>query len=91
MSMMARRLSSTTKQGNLAYVANSGADSSASHVDGIMAKRQAGSTLKPFLYGLAFERRLLTAASLLDDSPVDVPTPAGLYVLIITTTTSKVR
>ena len=64
----------------LAYVANSGADSSASHVDGIMAKRQAGSTLKPFLYGLAFERRLLTAASLLDDSPVDVPTPAGLYV-----------
>ena len=64
----------------LAYVANSGADSSASHVDGIMAKRQAGSTLKPFLYGLAFESRLLTAASLLDDSPVDVPTPAGLYV-----------
>ena len=64
----------------LAYVANSGADSSARHVDGIMAKRQAGSTLKPFLYGLAIERRLLTAASLLDDSPVDVPTPAGLYV-----------
>ncbi len=64
----------------LAYVANSGADSSARHVDGIVAKRQAGSTLKPFLYGLAIELRLLTAASLLDDSPVDVPTPAGLYV-----------
>ena len=31
--------------------------------------RQAGSTLKPFLYGLALERRYLTPASLLDDSP----------------------
>jgi len=63
----------------LAYVANSGDESSARHVDGIMAKRQAGSTLKPFLYGLAIELRLMTSASLIDDSPVDVPTPAGLY------------
>ena len=64
----------------LAYVANSGASSSARHVDGIIAMRQAGSTLKPFLYGLAIENRLLTAASLLDDSAVNVPTPAGLYI-----------
>ncbi len=34
----------------------------ASQVDGIQARRQAGSTLKPFLYGLALERRLLTPA-----------------------------
>jgi penicillin-binding protein 1C len=64
----------------LAYVANAGEVSSARHVDGIRARRQAGSTLKPFLYELAIERRLLTAASLLDDSPVNLTTPGGLYV-----------
>jgi penicillin-binding protein 1C len=60
----------------LAYVANGGN----SAVDGIAALRQAGSTLKPFLYQLAIENRQLTAASLLDDSPLDIATPAGLYV-----------
>ena len=60
----------------LAYVANAGN----SEVDGVAALRQAGSTLKPFLYQLALERRLLTAASLLDDSPIDVAGEAGLYV-----------
>jgi penicillin-binding protein 1C len=64
----------------LAYVANSGQQSSARHVDGIIAMRQAGSTLKPFLYALAIEKGLLTAASLLDDSAVNVPTPGGLYI-----------
>lgn len=64
----------------LAYVANSGASSSARYVDGIRARRQAGSTLKPFLYELAIERRLITAASVIDDSPLDIPTPAGLYI-----------
>lgn len=55
-----------------AYVANAGFGwSSAPYVDGIRARRQAGSTIKPFLYGLAFERRLLTPASILDDSPSD--------------------
>ncbi|MCP4668321.1 MAG: penicillin-binding protein 1C, partial [Deltaproteobacteria bacterium] len=38
----------------LAYVGNMGEDASARHVDGIRARRQAGSTLKPFLYALAF-------------------------------------
>jgi penicillin-binding protein 1C len=42
----------------LAWVANLGQG----EVDGVLAPRQAGSTLKPFLYGLAIERRLLTAA-----------------------------
>ncbi|MFC5550557.1 penicillin-binding protein 1C [Massilia aerilata] len=60
----------------LAYVANSGAG----EVDGVAALRQAGSTLKPFLYELAIERGLLHAASLLDDTPVDIPTVGGLYV-----------
>ena len=64
----------------LAYVGNSGAAASAPFVDGVRAARQAGSTLKPFLYELALEQRLLTAASLLDDSPVNIVTPGGLYV-----------
>jgi penicillin-binding protein 1C len=63
----------------LAYVGNAGATASAPFVDGITARRQAGSTLKPFLYGLAIEQRLLTGASLLNDSPLDVPTETGLY------------
>jgi len=63
----------------LAYAGNQGPDSSAPFVDGVRAPRQAGSTLKPFLYGLALERRILTAASILEDSPVEIPTPAGLY------------
>ena len=50
------------------------------YVDGVKAARQAGSSLKPFLYELAIEQRLLTAASLLDDSPVNLVTPGGLYV-----------
>lgn len=60
----------------LAYVGSVGS----SQVDGITARRQAGSTLKPFLYGLAIERRLLTAASILEDSPLHIPTERGLYV-----------
>ena len=64
----------------LAYVGNQGESSSARYVDGVRAMRQAGSVLKPFLYELAIEQRLLTAASLLDDSPVNLVTPTGLYV-----------
>jgi penicillin-binding protein 1C len=63
----------------LAWVGSSGALSDAPEVDGVLARRQAGSTLKPFLYGLALERRWLTAASLLDDSPVNLATASGLY------------
>ncbi|MFC3531733.1 penicillin-binding protein 1C [Vogesella facilis] len=63
----------------LAWVGSSGRLSSAANVDGVTALRQAGSTLKPFLYQLALERRYLSAASLLDDSPLDMQTAAGLY------------
>jgi len=59
----------------LAWVGNAGG----SEVDGVTARRQAGSTLKPFLYALALERRLITAASPLDDSPLAIATTAGLY------------
>ena len=62
----------------LAWVGAHG-DSVAAQVDGVLARRQPGSTLKPFVYGLAFERRLLTPASLLDDSPAEIPTGSGLY------------
>ena len=63
----------------LAYVGSSGDLSHAEAVDEANAKRQAGSTLKPFLYGLALEQRLLAASSVLDDSPVTLATEAGLY------------
>lgn len=63
----------------LAYVGSGGPASSAATVDGVRARRQAGSTLKPFLYGLALERRYLTAASLLNDSPVNLDTASGIY------------
>ncbi|QLI80525.1 penicillin-binding protein 1C [Chitinibacter fontanus] len=64
----------------LAWIGSSGAaTSNAADVDGVTALRQAGSTLKPFLYQLAFEQKYLTAASLLDDSPLDLQTAGGLY------------
>ena len=64
----------------LAYVGGVGGFSTAAHVDNADAPRQAGSTLKPFLYGQAIERGFLTAASILDDSPVELDTASGLYV-----------
>jgi penicillin-binding protein 1C len=63
----------------LAYVGGSGDLSAARHVDAVQARRQAGSALKPFLYALAFDQRLLTPASLLEDAPLEVATPTGLY------------
>ena len=63
----------------LAYVGSSGNLSDARHVDGVRAPRQAGSTLKPFLYGLALDQRLLTPASLIQDAPLELAQPNGLY------------
>ena len=62
-----------------AWVGSNADTSDAPQVDGVLARRQPGSTLKPFVYGLAFERRLLTPASLLDDSPTQIATASGLY------------
>ena len=64
----------------LAYVGGVGGGSTAAAVDGADAYRQAGSTLKPFLYGMVMERGYLTPASILDDSPVQLDTASGLYV-----------
>ncbi|PZN92599.1 MAG: penicillin-binding protein 1C [Alphaproteobacteria bacterium] len=64
----------------LAWVGSAGPASTAAAVDGVTAPRQAGSTLKPQLYALALEKRLLTAASVLDDAPVDLDTASGLYI-----------
>ncbi|MBB5687615.1 penicillin-binding protein 1C [Sphingobium boeckii] len=64
----------------LAYVGGVGGSSTASAVDGANSYRQAGSTLKPFLYAQAIEKGYLTPASILDDSPVQLDTASGLYV-----------
>ncbi|MDB5818050.1 MAG: penicillin-binding protein [Rhizobacter sp.] len=63
----------------LAWVGSSGSYSDAAQVDGVTSRRQPGSTLKPFVYELAFERRLITPASLIEDSPAQLATTSGLY------------
>ncbi len=63
----------------LAWVGSSGDFSGAAQVDGVLARRQPGSTLKPFVYELAFEQKLITPASLLDDSAAQIETAGGLY------------
>ncbi|KAF0101561.1 MAG: penicillin-binding protein 1C [bacterium] len=63
----------------LAYASVSAASSPSPHSDGVIAKRQAGSTLKPFLYGLVLEQGLLTAASAIEDAPLAIATASGGY------------
>ncbi len=62
-----------------AYVGSAGDVSGAPWVDGVRATRQPGSALKPFLYALAVDRRILTAASLVEDTPLELPEERGLY------------
>ena len=64
----------------LAWVGSSGDLSQAAEVDAVLAPRQPGSTLKPFLYAQAIAERRLTAASLIDDSPAQIATAGGLYI-----------
>jgi penicillin-binding protein 1C len=52
----------------------------AGQVDGIRAKRQPGSTLKPFVYAAAFEELGYTAATVLPDVELRLETPFGKYV-----------
>ncbi len=63
----------------VAYVPNAFELSSKKYVDGVMAKRQAGSTLKPFLYEYLIHKNLLTAASILDDSPIFIGKNGSIY------------
>jgi penicillin-binding protein 1C len=64
----------------LAWVGSAGGLSNAPEVDAVLARRQAGSTLKPFLYAQAIDEKRVTAASLLDDAPLDLATGGGLYI-----------
>jgi penicillin-binding protein 1C len=65
----------------LAYVGSPDIDDVArlGHNDGVLALRQPGSTLKPFLYELAMERLDFTAATALPDVDLHLPTRDGDY------------
>ncbi|MDO8431522.1 MAG: penicillin-binding protein 1C [Candidatus Binatus sp.] len=62
-----------------AYVGGAGDLSAAPYFDTVRAIRQPGSTLKPFLYALALHQHLLTAASMLEDTPLEISEPRGIY------------
>ncbi|MDR1043617.1 MAG: penicillin-binding protein 1C [Candidatus Adiutrix sp.] len=47
--------------------------------DGVLALRQPGSALKPFLYATAFDDGLISPASLMDDRAVDYLAPQGSF------------
>ena len=47
--------------------------------DGVRARRQPGSTLKPFVYGIAMQDLGWTPATLLPDVELHLTTPGGIY------------
>jgi penicillin-binding protein 1C len=47
--------------------------------DGVLARRQPGSSLKPFVYGLALERLGWTPATLLPDVEISFPGATGVF------------
>jgi penicillin-binding protein 1C len=62
----------------VAYVANTGAGvSSYAHMNGVRMRRQAGSTLKPFVYATAFDKGVLQPSSLLQDVETDIVVSYG--------------
>ncbi len=63
----------------LAWVGSAGPLSQAGEVDAVLARRQPGSTIKPFVYALALQHRLLTAGSLIDDAPLQLASAGSLY------------
>jgi penicillin-binding protein 1C len=63
----------------LAYVGGSGSLSASPQVDMARALRQAGSTLKPFLFALAFEKGYLEPGSWLLDEPYEIGLDRGSY------------
>lgn len=42
------------------------------YVNGLIAKRSPGSTIKPFIYGLAIDQGIITPDSLLKDTPINI-------------------
>ncbi len=67
--------------GILAYVGSPDFDDArhGGQNDGVRAHRQPGSTLKPFVYGLAIERLGFTPATLLPDIELVLPVASGVY------------
>jgi penicillin-binding protein 1C len=65
----------------LAYVGSPdfGDDARGGQNDGVRARRQPGSTLKPFVYGLAMERLGCTAATALPDVEMHIAVEGGTY------------
>lgn len=65
----------------LAYVGSPdvGDDDHGGWNDGVRARRQPGSTLKPFVYELAMERLGWTAATLLPDTEMRIAVEGGTY------------
>ncbi len=57
-----------------------GRDWSRSQFDRVsQARRQAGSAFKPLVYAAAFEAGTATPASWVEDAPIEITTPAGLW------------
>jgi penicillin-binding protein 1C len=73
-------LDNTTGE-TLAYVGSPDYDDLArgGRNDGVRAHRQPGSTLKPFVYGLAMEKLGYTAATVLPDVELSIEVPQGVY------------
>jgi penicillin-binding protein 1C len=65
----------------LAYVGSPDAEDAArlGQNDGVLAERQPGSSLKPFVYELAMERRGFTAATVLPDVDTSFASEDGAY------------
>ncbi|PJZ69553.1 penicillin-binding protein 1C [Leptospira perolatii] len=63
----------------VAYIGNSKISSEHYLMDAIQSKRQAGSTLKPFLYGFAFQKNVLLPDSILLDQPTQWELLGGVY------------
>ncbi|WP_437564982.1 penicillin-binding protein 1C [Sorangium sp. So ce542] len=65
----------------LAYVGSHDIEDAAGlgHNDGVLALRQPGSALKPFVYELAMEQLGFTAATVLPDVELSFPTAEGSY------------
>ncbi|MDR1394563.1 MAG: transglycosylase domain-containing protein, partial [Deltaproteobacteria bacterium] len=55
------------------------ADPEEGQIDGVLALRQPGSALKPFIYQLALSRGEIAASSRLSDRPVNFSSPAGSF------------
>jgi penicillin-binding protein 1C len=62
----------------LAYVGTV-SSSESPYVDGVLSYRQAGSSLKPFIYAKALETKTLTAASILLDDPTAISWGGDVY------------